>query len=196
MINQNFIIFAAILSEFANLSYIIDTIKGKIRPNRVSFFLWALAPAIIFFGQIQQGVGIQSLPTFLICFNCTVILIATYINKNAYWKLRKFDYICGFLSLVGLVLWVVTKIGNLAIIFGILADGLACLPTIKKTYEEPKSENVWPYAAGFFTAVITLLTIKNWSFANSSFSIYIIIVNSIVSSFIIFDFKKLLTTRS
>lgn len=196
MINENFIYFGIFLTIIANISYFIDTIKGRIKPNRVSFFIWALAPLIAFFSQIQQGVGLQSLITFIVGFNCTVIFFATFVNKKSFWKLTKFDFICGLLSIIGLILWIITKIGNMAIVFAILADGLACLPTIRKSYLDPKSENIWPYAATFITSVITLLSIKVWSFANSSFSIYLLSMNLIIIPLIAFDFKRLLKTKT
>lgn len=196
MINENFIYFGVFITELANISYFIDTIKGKIKPNRVSYFLWALAPLIAFSSQIRQGVGLQSLSTFIVGFNCTIIFLATFVNKKSYWKLTVFDFACGFLSLAGLILWMVTKIGNMAIIFGILADGLACLPTIRKAYLDHKSENVWPYVATLITSIITLLTIKTWSFANSSFSIYLLVINLVIIPLIAFDFRKLLKTKT
>lgn len=190
MIDANFIYLGVFLTEIANISYFIDTIKGRIKPNRVSFVIWALAPLIAFLSQTQQGVGLQSLPTFLVFFNCSIIFIATFVNKKAFWKLTLFDFICGALSLIGLVLWIITKIGNLAIIFSIFADAIACLPTIRKVYIDTKSENIWPYAATLFSSTLTLFTIKIWSFANSSFAIYLILSDITILSFIFFDFKK------
>jgi len=195
MISVNFIYFGIFLTEIANVSYIIDTIKGEIRPNRVSFFLWGLAPMIVFIGQLKQGVGIQSLLAFTIGFNPLLIFAATFINKKSVWKLKKFDYVCGFLSALGLILLILTKNGNSAIIFGILADALAGLPTIKKCYEDPKSDLVWPYLTPVVTAIFTLFTISKLNFANSSFSFYIVFMNIVISSFIILDFKKLLKVK-
>lgn len=72
MIGENYIYFGVLVTEIANINYFVDKIKGKIKPNRVSFFIWALAPLIAFFSQIKQGVGLQSLPTFIVGFNCTI----------------------------------------------------------------------------------------------------------------------------
>jgi hypothetical protein len=36
MINQNFVILGAIIAAIGSLSYLIDTVKGKVKPNRVS----------------------------------------------------------------------------------------------------------------------------------------------------------------
>lgn len=195
MINENFIYLGILLNSVGSISYIIDTVKGKVKPNRVTFFLWALAPLIIFFSEIKQGVGMQSLLAFVVGFWPLLMLLASFVNKKAEWKITKFDIICGGLSLLGLVLWLVTKIGNIAIIFGIMADFLAALPTIKKSYYFPKTETIWPYFTGAIYAGITLLTIKIWNFPHYAFPIYLFIANTILVVFIQFDFKKLIKSR-
>src|SRR5580700_5738198 len=116
MINQNFVIIGAIIAAFGSVSYIVDTVKGKVKPNRVSFLLWSFAPLIAFVAELQQGVGLQSLMTFVVGFLPLTIFIASFVNKKAEWKLTCFDFTCGALSLIGLALWYLTKSGNVAII--------------------------------------------------------------------------------
>src|SRR4051812_25550094 len=82
MINQNFIILGAIIASIGSLSYLIDTIKGKVKPNRVSFLLWSLAPLIAFVAELRQGDGLQSLLTFEVGFLPLTIFIASFFNKN------------------------------------------------------------------------------------------------------------------
>ncbi|MFH1536115.1 MAG: hypothetical protein ABIC96_03555, partial [Patescibacteria group bacterium] len=134
MLNENFVILGAVIAGLGSIKYLIETIQGRVKPNRVTFFLWALAPLIAFSAEIKQGVGIQSLMTFWVGFSPLVIFIASFLNKKSEWKLGTFDYLCGSLSLIGLLLWLMTGVGNVAIIFAIVADGLAALPTIRKTY--------------------------------------------------------------
>lgn len=196
MINENFIYLGILLNSIGSVSYIIDTVKGKVKPNRVTFFLWALAPLIAFASEVKQGVGVQALLAFVVGFWPLLTLIASFTNKKAIWKITRFDVICGILSLLGLVLWLVTKVGNIAIIFSILADGLASLPTIKKSYEYPETENGWIYSSGALYAGITLLTVKVWNFPHYGFPIYLFVVNFILAMLIRFDFKKRLTQRS
>jgi len=148
MLNENFVIVGAIIGAIGSLSYLIDTIKGKVMPNKVSFLLWALAPLIAFTAEIQKGVGIQSLMTFSVGFLPLTIFIASFFNKKSKWKLSRFDLICGAFSIVGLILWLITKEGNVAITFSIMADGLAALPTVIKSYFFPETENGWVYLGG------------------------------------------------
>ena len=195
MLNQNFVIVGAIIATIGSLSYLIDTVKGRVKPNRVSFLLWSLAPLIAFFAELKQGVGIQSLLTFVVGFLPLTIFAASFVNKKAEWRLTRFDLTCGALSLIGLMLWYITKSGNIAIIFSILADGLAALPTIVKSYNYPETESAWPYFMSMIFAVITVLTVKEWNVANAGFPLYIILVTLVIFSLVQFRLGKLIKSR-
>ena len=190
MINQNFVILGAIIAAAGSLFYLIDTLKGKVKPNRVSFLLWSLAPLIAFFAEIKQGVGIQALMTFVVGFLPFTIFIASFVNKKAEWKLTGFDLMCGALSIIGLVLWFITKSGNIAIIFSILADGLAAMPTIVKSFNYPETESAWPYFASTISAILTLLTVKVWNIANIAFPLYIVLITLVIFSLVHFKLGK------
>ena len=190
MINQNFVILGAIIAAAGSVSYLIDTLKGKVKPNRVSFLLWSLAPLIAFFAEIKQGVGIQALMTFVVGFLPLTIFIASFVNKKAEWKLTGFDLMCGALSIVGLVLWYITKSGNIAIIFSILADGLAALPTVVKSFNYPETESAWPYFTSTISGILTLLTVKVWNLANIGFPLYIILITLVIFSLVQFKLGK------
>lgn len=187
MLNQNFVILGTLIGTAGAIAYLWDTIKGKVKPNRVSYLLWAIAPMIAFVAQLQQGVGLESLMTFSTGFLPLLTFIASFTNKNAEWKLTRFDVLCGFLSAVGLILWLITKVGNVAIFFSIVADGLAALPTVIKAYKYPETEIAWPWLATCFGVILTLLTLQEWTFANSGFILYIFIVDLII--FILVQFK-------
>jgi hypothetical protein len=188
MLNQNFVIIGTLIGAAGALAYLWDTIKGKVRPNRVSFLLWAIAPMIAFAAQIKQGVGLESLMTFSTGFLPLLIFIASFTNINAEWKLTSFDVACGFLSVVGLILWLITKVGNVAIFFSIVADGLAALPTLIKAYKYPETEIAWPWLATCVGVTLTLLTLQEWTFANSGFIIYIFTLDLIIFTFVQFKF--------
>ena len=173
MINQNFVILGAIIEMIGGIGYIRDTLRGKVQPNRVSWGLWALTVAIAFIAEVKQGVGIQALTTFMVGFMPLLIFIASFVNKKAYWKVTMFDLVCGLLSIVGLVLWITTKVGNLAIGFSIVADLAAGIPTLVKAFQYPESENWFAYAASFTAVSLTILTLKTWSFAYLAYPLYV-----------------------
>jgi hypothetical protein len=180
MLHSNFVIVGTLLGAAGTVAYLVSTVKGRVRPNRVSFLLWSAVPMIAFFAQIKQGVGLVALMTFSTGFLPFTVFIASFFNKKAEWKLTMFDLICGILSVVGLVLWLVTKVGNIAILFCIVADGLAAVPTVMKAYRYPDTEIAWPWIATVVGVILTLLTLSEWTFANSGFILYILFINILI----------------
>ncbi|MEJ2304815.1 MAG: hypothetical protein P8Y14_25105 [Anaerolineales bacterium] len=186
MLPSGFVIIGALIGAAGSVAYLVDTVRGKVKPNRVSFLLWSIAPFIAFAAQINQGVGLESVMTFGTGFLPMTVFAASFVNKKAEWKVTRFDLVCGFLSIIGLALWLVTKVGNVAILFSILADGLAAVPTIVKAYRYPDTELAWPWLATVFGVVLTLLTLSEITFANSGFIIYILLVDAFIFSLIQF----------
>jgi hypothetical protein len=173
MIHENFVILGAIINLLGGISYIKDTIQGKIKPNRISWGIWALAVMIAFSAEVSQGVGIQSLATFMVGFTPLMIFLASFVNKKSYWKITKFDMFCGAISILGLILWQATKIGNIAILMSIFADLMAGIPTLVKSYKYPETENWIEFMSSFISISIAMLTFKTWTFAYYAFPAYI-----------------------
>jgi hypothetical protein len=74
-----------------------------------------------------------------------------------------------------------------------MADGLAALPTLIKAYKYPETEIAWPWLASCFGVTLTLLTLKEWTFANSGFIIYIFIVDLMIYICVQFKLESRLT---
>jgi hypothetical protein len=117
VLDERFVILGAVLSFYGILKYLAGVLRGETKPNRVTWFLWALAPLIAFAAELEKGVGLPALMTFMTGFNPLIIFLASFVNKKAYWQLRRFDYFYGGLALLGIILWRATGEGNLAIFF-------------------------------------------------------------------------------
>lgn len=195
MIDPHFVIFGAAIGFLGGLSYLAGTLKGTVLPNRVSWFMWTLAPLVAFAAEVQQGVGLQSLMTFMVGFNPLLILLASFANRKSAWQLTRFDLCCGCLSVAGLCLWYVTRVGNVAIVFAILADGLAAVPTLVKAYVAPESESYVGFLAFAVSAAITLLTVSTWNFASYGFPLYICAICLVLTVLIKFRLGRLVSPR-
>lgn len=195
MINENFVYLGLFITSLGGLQYLILTLQGKVQPNRVSWLLWGVAPLIAFAAEVKQGVGLQSLLTFLLGFEPLLIFFASFVNKKSYWKLSNFDKFCGAFSIIGLILWQLTGVGNIAILFSILADGMAALPTVIKSFHFPETESAFAYATAAIGSIITILTIKEWNFATYGFPIYVVIICSLLTILIKFQIGKRLSPK-
>jgi len=195
MINENFVFLGALICLLGGGSYILDTLKGKVKPNRVSWGLWTLLVMTIFAAEIKQGVGIQSLATFVVGFITSLIFIASFVNKEAYWKLTRFDFSCGLLSITGLVLWYFTKNPNMAILLSIFADLAAGIPTLVKSYKFPETENWKDFAGSAVNVGIAMLTLKIFSFAFLAFPLYLFLYDFTAFVLIKFRLGKIISVR-
>ena len=167
----------AIVQIYGVFSYIKETIKGKTKPNRVTWLLWSVAPLIATAAAVNTGVRMSAIPVFMSGFGPLLVFLASFFNKKSYWKLQKFDYLCGGCSILALVLWGITKEPMVAIIFAIGSDGLAGLPTLVKSWNHPETESVEAYSTGLFNSLTSFAAITVWNFAALAFPIYLVIIN-------------------
>jgi hypothetical protein len=177
MIDHNWIFLGAAFNLVGSITYVIATLQGKTKPNRVTWFLWALAPLIAFTAMLGEGVSpLDGLMTFMVGFGPLMVFIASFVNKKSYWKITTFDIICGVLSVLGIIAWAVTRTGMIAILFSVIADGLALLPTLVKSWKGPETENHVIFMNGAISALITLLALKVYDFEHLAFPVYIFVV--------------------
>lgn len=181
MIPEYFAVVGAAIASLGGLYYLYDTIRGKTKPNRVTWLLWGLFPMVIFIAQRAQGVEGLSWVSFAAGFTPILILLASFINKKAYWKTEPRDYYLMIAAIIGLILWALTDNPNLAIIFSLFADLFAGLPTMIKAYKQPETESWIAYAISAFGFGISVLAIPSYEFENFAFVIYLLGTNLLLA---------------
>ena len=192
------LVYLVFIAAFATLAatylYISSMFKGAAKPNRVSWLMWSIAPFIAAAAAISNGVGWAVLPVFMSGFSPFLIFTASFVTKKAYWKLASFDYVCGALSGLALILWYLTKDPNVAIAFAIASDGLAAIPTLIKAWNHPETESPWPFIVGVFNASTSFGAATMWAFSEYAFPTYLIAIN-VVLSFSVYN-KKIVSILS
>lgn len=181
MIPEYFAYFTVPISLIAIGFYIKDMLTGTVRPNRVSWLFWGIAPVLGAYIGYASGVPIPLLiATFMSGAGCFLVLLVSFFNKNAYWKTTSFDITCGVISAISIIIWITTKNGVLSLIFAVLADLSAGIPTMIKSWRQSETESSLPYALGIITALTTILIIKNFTVLNVIFPLYLISANTII----------------
>lgn len=119
-----------------------------------------------------------------------IIFVSTFFAKQPKWEITKFDLTCGALSIIGFILWLILKEGNVAITFAILADGLAFLPTLVKGFRYPETESPWAFMMGTVAALIALAILTTYDYKHVAFPLYILIADVLATLFIYFKIGK------
>lgn len=181
MISENWIYLGTAIGALGAALYLRDTLRGTTKPNRVTWLLWAVAPLLAAAVEFNDGVGLRALPTFMVGFMPLLIFVASFHNPASVWRIRRIDYACGVLSVVGTVVWLVTRNGVLAISAAIAADFLAGIPTLMKSWTHPQTETVYSYIGAVVSMGVVLLTITDWTFEVAAFPIFVLCSASVES---------------
>ncbi len=185
-----FTVFSIAIRLIGGAQYAWGVVVGKARPNPITWFLWGLTPLIAFFAQIQHGLNAQALVLLALAASPLVISALAIIKYGMREHITLFSVVCGTLAVVGIILWQVTSIPELAIMFSIAADIFATLPTRQKAYRNPASEYAWPYMMSVISMLITLLTIRDWQFLVYGFPLYMMLVNVALFVFAALPIRK------
>jgi hypothetical protein len=183
MIPESFAVIGAVIGSIGGFYYLFETIRGRAQPNRVTWLLWGLFPMIIFVAQRAQGVEGLSWASFAAGFTPFLIVLASFINKKAYWKTEPKDYYLMGAAIAGIILWALTDNPNLAIVFALVADIFAGLPTFIKAYKYPETESSVAYAISTLGFGLGVLAIQTYTFENGAFVIYLFLMNGLLALF-------------
>lgn len=180
MFPENIIYVGLLINIVFSVWYIKSIIYDTTKPNLVSWFIWTLAPLTGFFLQIKAGAGMAASGVFIAGFFPLLTIIVCLVRKNSYWSISFFDVVCGALAIIALILYVLTNNLTISIIFAVLSDALAYLPTLKKSWSFPESESVTTYLGGFINNIFALLIITKWDFNIYFFPAYLVFSNLLV----------------
>ncbi len=177
MLPEYFAIIGAIIGSLGGYYYLYETVIGKAQPNRITWLLWGIFPMVIFVAQRVQGIEILSWTSFAAGFTPLLIFTVSFFNKKAYWKTERRDYYLMALAIVGCILWAITDNPILALLFSLLADLLAGIPTVIKSYRFPESESWIAYAISAVGFGISLASVQVCNLESIAFVAYVFVLN-------------------
>ena len=195
MLPAYFIVVSIGLRLFGGCRYAWGVLKGRARPNAMTWLLWGITPMIAFFAGLGAGLTPQSFVLLALGISPLAIFCVTVAKTGIRRHLTPFSVSCGLFACLGIVLWRITDDPNIAITFSIIADVFASLPTIKKVYDDPSSEYPFPYFLSTIGMLITILCIETWTFTVCAFPIYMLCINIILFSLASFPIGAVIRRR-
>jgi hypothetical protein len=137
-VKETFAVVAALLAIAGNVPYVVNILKGRVRPHAYTWFVWTIVSGIVFFGQLAKGAGIGALPTAAAEIFTLVIFLLSL--KYGFRGITKTDTFFLLLALTGIVPWILTSDATISVIVAVSIDVIAFIPTLWKTRTEPKTE--------------------------------------------------------
>lgn len=169
--------------------YISDTIKGKTKPNIVSWFTWTLLTGVGTFAALSEGAVTTAI--FSGAATIATLSIAVLGVRSGVKRYTAFDIVCQALALLGIILWQTSQDATIAIAIVVVTDMIACLPTIRHAWGSPHAETWQAFAAGAVGAFLTLFTITQGTFVALAYPIWIAFANTLLPAIILYRRTKI-----
>ena len=179
---------AGVISCIASIPYIIDAFKGKTKPNIASWSTWSLLNTIIIVAALASHDAMNTviLGASYLFGSLTILLIAIFKGTRKY---TLFDGVCQAVAIIGVILWQLANNPNIALLFVILVDVSAVLPTLRHAYRYPKEETWLTFALAAFAALLLTCLATNRTFAALAITIEATVVNSLLATVIVYRQK-------
>lgn len=175
-VKNTFAILSLIVSLAASVPYIIDTVKKKIQPERISWLLWSalsvtyftsalmtdgavllmigelIGPVIVFFLSLKYGVGGKSL----------------------------FDRICLAVAVVAFILLLIIDQPIWGLFLALFVDLIGSILTIRKLLKDRSSESRLSWGLFVVAPALAIVALENYSIESLAFPVYAVVACSII----------------
>lgn len=177
---------AVLMAIFGNISYLKDVFKEKVHPHPYTWFIWSIVSLVTFFGQLQKGGGVGSIPTGVAeAFNLIIFFFSLkYLFNGKAGHIRKVDNYFLAIAILGLIPWLLTKDPTISVVIVVLIDVVAFIPALRKTWVHPHTEKPTLYSMNVARHILMLFALEAYNVATTFHSIAMIITNGTMTAFI------------
>ncbi len=174
---------AAILAIAGNIPYLLDILKGRVKPHPYTWMVWSLVSCIIFFGQLAKGAGVGAIPTAASeIFTLIIFFLSIRHGFRGIKHIDTFFFVC---ALIGVGIWIITKDPTYSVIIAVTIDLIAFVPTLRKTWRYPTTETPVLYSSNVLRHILALFSLQAYNIATTLHSIAMITSNTLMTFFIL-----------
>lgn len=168
---------AVILTFVGYFPYIKSIFKKQTKPHFYSWLIWTLDGLIIFGLQFTNGAGSGSFVVLSATLLSAFVLILTLLDKKRK-KPSRSDTVFLVMALASLGLWLFAKQPLLSAILIMTVDVLGFIPTVRKSWINPYSENISFYLINTIRFAFAFLALKEYSVVNILYPLVWIVNNA------------------
>ncbi|MFO0658738.1 MAG: hypothetical protein U0165_02740 [Polyangiaceae bacterium] len=171
---------AGAISASAFIPYLRSVVRKQTTPSTASWLIWTLVGALLCSSYWASGAraAIWVSVSYMVGPLITLGFCVRYGDRS--WS--RLDIGCVVLALVSIVLWTVTGVAWVALALNIGIDFFGAVPTIRKSWSEPGSEDKTAWGLFFLGNTVNLLAIETWTPAMYLYPAYLFAVTLVVNT--------------
>ncbi len=180
------VVVAVGLAIVGNIGYLRSVVKKEINPHPVTWFIGSIVSAVTFFGAFVKGGGVGVWPILASeVFTILIFLFSLRLAMQTNFKIvKKQDWVLLSVCLLGIIPWYLTNDPTVSVIVVVAVDLISFVPTIRKTKENPSSENKILFICNVLRHIIILFTLASVNIATSLHSFAMVLANAVILYYI------------
>lgn len=153
-------VLAGWLALAAFVPYVRAILAGRTRPNRASWFIWSIT--CIGTALTYRASGAVSTIWVAYGYVAMTLLIAALSSRYGSPGTSALDWVCLSAAILSLIPWVVFRNAPASLYLGIVVDCFAALPTLKKAFFEPQTEDRLAWTISTAAMVLNVFAVDDW----------------------------------
>lgn len=186
-------VIAGLIAFSAYIVYVVSILKGASKPNRVTWWIWAFMGLVLALSYHFSGAEETIWVPYVEFLGPFIIAILSLRYGEGSLKDRT-DLICFWGALFSILLWIIFRDPVVALVFNLIIDSFALIPTIKKSYLRPEGEDFWAWFGTGVADGLNMFAIGQFSFAIVVYPVYMLLSDLIIILILLFRKKDI--TRS
>jgi len=168
-------IVAGVLQGLFYVPYIRDIVRGSTRPHRGSWAIWCALSVIVLASQRADG-GRWSLLVVVAQAVGAATILALSVTRGVGGTSR-LDLGLAAIAIAGLVGWYAAGDPTLATLSVVIADGVAVVMMLPKTYIHPYSETLSAFVLSAFSGVFAVAAVGAADFGLVLYPAYVVVAD-------------------
>lgn len=189
--NEAVTIIGSAIAISGGVPYIINTVRGKTKPNIVTWLTWTLLNGINAIAALSDG-AMQTAIFSGAAFTITGSIVAFGFRQGVK-RYTKFDATCQAAALLGIGIWLLTKQPALAVLIVLLVDFAGGLPTLRHAFRAPHEETLATFVLSAIGTSLVVASLTSHTFVATAMPLYIFCFDLTLTT-VIFTRRKRLTT--
>ena len=171
------------LSLAAFVPYIVAILRGETRPNRATWWIWTTTGLVLGASYYFSGADTTIwVPVSYVIGPLVTAVLAIRYGEGGWTPL---DRGCLLGAGTGLLLWWIFDSPIVALITTLGVDFSGALPTIRKAYLAPHTEDRLAWALFIAGNTFNLLAVDRWEFAIAIYPVYMFLASGTISALVL-----------
>lgn len=174
---------AAILAIVQIIPYVVSILRGKTKPSRSTYVIWTVINVVIALSYISAGATTTVLLRIVAVGTSLLVLALSF--KYGMGGLKRLDLVCFAVAGFAIALWLVSKNPVLAVYMSLAASTIGFIPTIRKSVEQPETENMMSWGITTVAALLNVMALTTLRPEIAIVPIFSLAINAILFAILV-----------